>query len=111
MTLAGEALPAVGAGVRHLARVRPSVQQQLPRGQKRLPASGAQIILLPSVHLHVSCNASFAETLPADRAQVGGAFMQPFVLLEGIVAQESLVALAAREYPASLVQSLVLIIT
>lgn len=111
VTLAGEALPAVGAGVRHLPRVRPSVQQQLPRRQKRLPASGAQIILLPSVHLHVSCDASFAKPLPADGAQVAGAFVQPFVLLEGIAAQESLVALAADKFTAPLVESLVLIIT
>lgn len=87
------------------------MQQQLPRGQERLPARGAQVIPLPSVHLHVSCNARFAEGFPADRAQVRGAFMQAFVLLERIVAQETLVALAADEYPSSLVESLVLIIT
>lgn len=111
MALAGEALAAAGAGVRHLARVGPSVQQQLPGGQKGLPACGAQVILLPFVHLHVSCNACFAEAFPADRTQVGGAFMQAFMLLERIVAEESLVALAADEYPSSLVESLVLIIT
>lgn len=110
VTLAREALPAVGAGVRHLSCVAPSVQQQLPRGQKRLTAYCAQKILLPSVHLHVSHDATFAKALPTDCAQVGGAFMQPFVLLERVAAQESLVALAAGEYPASLVESLVLII-
>lgn len=62
------------------------------------------------MHLHVPCDATFAEALPADGAQVGGAFMQPLVLLEGVVAQESLVALSAGEYPASLVESLVLVI-
>lgn len=41
VTLAGEALAAVGAGVRHLSRVSASVQQQLARRQKRLPARGA----------------------------------------------------------------------
>ncbi len=111
VTLAGEALPAVGAGVRHLARVRPRVQQQLPGRQERLPARGAQVVLLPSVHLHVSRNARFAEAFPAYRAQVAGAFVQALVLLERIVAQESLVALAADEYPSPLVESLVLIIT
>lgn len=110
VALAGEALPAVGAGVRHLPRVGPSVQQQLPGGQERLSACCAQKILLPPVHLHVPCDAAFAKALPADRAQVGGAFVQPFVLLERVVAQEALVALTAGEYPASLVEPLVLII-
>lgn len=41
VTLAGEALATVGAGVRHLSRVSASVQQQLTRRQKRLPARGA----------------------------------------------------------------------
>lgn len=63
------------------------------------------------MHLHVSRNAGFAETLPADGAQVAGARVQPFVLLQGVAAQEALVALAAGEYPASFVEPLVLIIT
>lgn len=63
------------------------------------------------MHLHVSRDARFAEAFPADGAQVGGAFVQALVLLERIVAQESLVALAADEYPPSLVESLVLVIT
>jgi len=111
VALGGEALPAVRAGVRRLARVGPDVQQQLPGGQKRLPACGAQVILLPFVHLHVSRNSRFAEAFPADVAQVGGASVQALVLLQRIVAQEALVALAADKYPASLVDPLVLIIT
>lgn len=111
VALAGETLPAVRAGVRHLARVRPGVQQQLPGGQKGLPARGAQVVLLPFVHLHVSRNSSFAEAFPADGAQVGGALVQALVLLERIVAEESLVALAAGEYPSPLVEPLVLVIT
>ena len=110
VTLAGEALPAAAAGVRQLARVGARVQQQLPRRQEGLPARGAQVILLPSVHLHVSGDARLAEALPTDGAQVGGALVQPLVLLQGVTAQESLVALAAGEYPASLVEPLVLVI-
>lgn len=110
VTLAGEALPAAGARVRQLARVRAVVQQQLAGGQERLPTRGAQVILLPSVHLHVPRDARFAEAFPADGAQVGGARVQPLVLLEGVAAQESLVALAAAEYPSSLVEPLVLIV-
>ena len=111
VTLGGEALPAVRAGVRQLARVRPNVQQQLPGGQKRLPASGAQEIALAPVHLHVSRDARFAEAFPADSAEVRGAFVQLLVLLERMSAQEALVALAADEYPPSLVESLVLIVS
>lgn len=68
------------------------------------------MILLPSVHLHVSYEAAFAETLPTDGAHVAGPFVQLLVLSEGITAQESLVALAADEFAAPLVNSLVLII-
>lgn len=63
------------------------------------------------MHLHVSRDARFAEAFPADSAEVRGAFVQPLVLLERIAAQEALVALAADEYPPSLVESLVLIVS
>lgn len=111
VTLSGEALATVGTGVRRLTCVRPSVEQQLPGRQKRLPARGAQIISLPFVHLHVSRDAAFAETLPADCAQVAGAFVQLLMLLEGIIAQESLLALATDKFASSLVDPLVLIIS
>lgn len=68
------------------------------------------MILLPSVHLHVSYEAAFAEPFPTDGAHVAGPFVQLLVLSEGITAQESLVALAADEFAAPLVDSLVLII-
>lgn len=110
MPFGGEAFATVGAGMWHLACMRPRVKQQLPRGQKGLPTDGAKIVLLPSVHLHVSYEAAFAETLPADGAHVTGPFVQPLVLSEGIIAQESLVALGADEFAAPLVGSLVLII-
>ena len=110
VALAGESLPAVGTGVRRLTRVRPRVQEQLPRRQKRLPTCGAEVILLPSVHLHVSCNARFAEAFAADGAQVGGSFVQALMLLERIVTQESFAALATGKYSSSLVEPLVLII-
>lgn len=110
VTLTGETLPTAGACVRQLACVRPTVHQQLPRRQERLPAYGAQEIFLASVHLHVSCDARFAETFPTDSTQMGGAFMQALMLLERIVTQEPLLALAADEDSSSLVDSLVLII-
>lgn len=59
----------------------------------------------------MSRDAGFAETLTADGAQGGGAFVQPLMLLERVAAQESLFALAAGEIPPFLVQPLVLIIT
>lgn len=62
------------------------------------------------MHLHVSHEAAFAQTLPTDGAHVAGPFVQPLVLFEGIIAQESLVALGADEFAAPLVGSLVLII-
>lgn len=108
--LGGKAFATVGAGVGNLARVRPSMKQQLSGGQKRLPAHGAQVILLPSVHLHVSHEAALAESLPTDGAHVAGPFVQLLVLSEGIAAQEALVALAADEFAAPFVDSLVLII-
>lgn len=109
VALAGETLPAVGAGVRQLARVRAVVQQQLPRRQKRFPARGAEVVLLPFVHLYVSCQARFAEVLSAYGAQVGGALVQLLVFLERVLTQESFVALAARENSSSLVEPLVLV--
>lgn len=109
MTFAGETLPALDAGVGRLPRVRPSVQQQLARRQEGFPASGAEVVFLPSVHLHVSRDASFAEPFPADVAQVGGTVVQAFMLLECIPAQESLVALVTDEYSSSLMKPLVLI--
>lgn len=62
------------------------------------------------MHLHVSCNARFAEALPTDRTQVLGAVVRSLMLFEGIITQESLVALAADEYASSLVDPLVLVI-
>lgn len=62
------------------------------------------------MHLHVSYKAAFAETLPTDGAHVAGPFVQLLVLSEGIIAQESLVAVAADEFAAPLMGSLVLII-
>lgn len=63
------------------------------------------------MHLHVSRDAGFAETLTADGAQGRGAFVQPLMLLERVAAQESLFTLAAGEISPFLVQPLVLIIT
>lgn len=60
--------------------------------------------------LHVSHERRLAEPLPAHRAQVRGALVQALVLPERRVAQEALVAVAAREYPPSLVQPLVLVV-
>lgn len=97
MALGGEAFATVGAGVRHLARVGPSVKQQLSGGQERLPAHGAQVVLLPSVHLHVSEEAALAEGLPTGGARVAGPSVQLLVLSERVAAQEALVALAADE--------------
>lgn len=62
------------------------------------------------MHLHVSHEAAFAESLPTDGAHVAGPLVQLLVLSEGISAQEALVALAADEFAAPLVDSLVLII-
>lgn len=62
------------------------------------------------MHLHVSYEAAFAESLPTDGAHVAGPFVQPLVLSEGVIAQESLVALAADEFTAPLMGSLVLIV-
>lgn len=81
MPLAGEAFPTVDAGVRRLARVSPIVHVQLPRGKKRLSAGGAQVILLPFMHLHVPHKTVFAEVFAAYVAQVGGAGVEPFVLI------------------------------
>lgn len=109
MPLGGEAFATVGAGVRHLARVGPSVKQQLPRGQKGLAAHGAEVVPLPSVHLRVPEEAALAEGLPADGAYVAGPLVQLLVLSEGRAAQEALVALAADEPAALLVEPLVLV--
>lgn len=106
--LAGEALPAVDAGVRQLARVRPVVQLQLPGGQKGLPAGGAQEVPLALVHLHVSDVAVLAEVFLTDLAVVGGSVVQKGVLLQSVLAGERLVALVAHEYPSFLVNLLVI---
>lgn len=68
------------------------------------------MIPLPSVHLHVSHEAAFAETLPTDGAHVAGPLVQLLVLPQRVTAQEPLVALATDEFAAPLVDSLVLII-
>ena len=62
------------------------------------------------MHLHVSGDPRLAEALPTDGAQVGGAFMQPLVLLQRVAAQEALVALAAGKDPPLPVEPLVLVV-
>lgn len=110
VTLAGEALPTVDAGVRHLTRVRPIVQPQLPGREERLSAGGAQEVPFPLVHLHVSNEAVFAEVSFTDVAKVGRTFMQALVLLERITTQEPLVALLTGELSPSFVKSLMVIV-
>lgn len=68
------------------------------------------MILLPSVHVHVSYEAALAETLPTDGAHVAGPVVQLLVLSEGVPAQEPLAAPAADECAAPPVDSLVLVI-
>lgn len=108
--LAGEALPAVVAGVRQLARVRPIVQPQLPGGQKGLPANGAKVIPLALVHLHVSQVAVFAEVFLTDLAEIGGAVVHKGVLLECMPVGERLVALVALEHSSFFVNLLVIVV-
>lgn len=81
VTLAGETFPTVDAGIGQLACVRPIVQEQLPRGEKRLPAGGAQVISLSFMHLHVPHKTVFAKVFSAYVAQIGGAVVEPFVLV------------------------------
>ncbi|PWA18268.1 hypothetical protein CCH79_00017813 [Gambusia affinis] len=54
VTLAGEALPTVDAGVRHLTRVRPIVQPQLPRREERLSAGELSPSFVKSLMVIVS---------------------------------------------------------